>query len=1172
MMSDDSSAACIDNRPPMLEESDYESWKIRIERYIKETREMKNSLMQRISKNFVIFKRLIFLVKTLDRRKEDLFDEYEHFHANGNELIQDYFIHFHKLINDMKVTKLTIPTHQMNTKFVNNLPRTRAPTHSTTTSPSQLTPALSSTSSSTAQSHDDAMSSSNIGTHAMVHDGQITTESVQRRALGNTGNMGYRGHLNNGQGVNNKKKVICYNCHGERHVARQCKEPKHPKDSLWHQDKAMLLQAKENGAVLNAEAEAFLANVECTVPLAEPLALTTTNISSQINEVRIFNDNIFETVSPSWPSEVPQDEHLDSDDDSVHKDYTIPYDQYLATKESQDVPTKASPIPPTAAYMLQTLTDLTTQVEGHRKFNQEQALVNATLSAELDQCLGLSNPWFGRKAQLSQPTLYDGHRILQPGHAPVTVSDSHETLLETEVTRMKMSQKPGHVTPVDYTKLNALYDQFAPQKELFREQILSMNKIVLANKNLQIEKKNLLIKNECLISNSISKDIYSIVLASVNIVPPISDCMCVELRTSCDREHNRVLELEDEISTLHNMLKESEKCCVFIQKEHIDLQVKFQNFKECANSNATPLNAIFEINKLKDQIQGDKTIRNLESKFNISRMLKTGSPIGSLEKNALETEITQLKDNITSLRIQNDGYKIEIANRTRRGSGTKVSGPKTPEKPKVLAPGMYAISSKYITPPRRGDCAPPTPKKKHSFKPVAQITKNDAGTSTIHIPGPVTTEEKAQKKNDVKARKNGNSFLKTQIVEGVETVMPFTSAKGKAQRRLEVKVMSTLMMGIPNEHQLKFNSIKDAKSPLKAIKKSLPSEWNMHVVVWRNKPDLDSMSMDGLYNNLKVYEPEVKGVTENGNSFLKTQIVEGVETVMPFTSAKDKAQRRLEVKVMSALMMGIPNEHQLKFNSIKDAKSPLKAIKKRLKKVSCLRFGIQEGVLGCGLCSRENFLVAFCLGHCARFGVAFCVLRFSSVVCLIQDPIAFCQGEALPNSNLHCILSQLQLRFISRHVAFYLKTRCVLCQSSLRFISKLVAFCLKTRCVLSQESLCFVSKLVAFCLKARCVLSQDSLRFVSRLIAFCLKTRCVLSQDSLRFVLRIVAFCLLRFVYRSSLRLAIPLQLTFHGEPDLPIPVLESFHEQTDEELTENDIKRIDADDQAVQIILLGLL
>ncbi|GKB52918.1 putative ribonuclease H-like domain-containing protein [Tanacetum coccineum] len=52
-------------------------------------------------------------------------------------------------------------------------------------------------------------------------------------------------------------------------------------------------------------------------------------------------------------------------------------------------------------------------------------------------------------------------------------------------------------------------------------------------------------------------------------------------------------------------------------------------------------------------------------------------------------------------------------------------------------------------------------------------------------------------------------------------------------------------------------------------------------------------------------------------------------TVMPITSAKDKAQRRLEVKARSTLMMGIPNEHQLKFNSIKDAKLLLEAIKKR---------------------------------------------------------------------------------------------------------------------------------------------------------------------------------------------------------------------------------------------------
>ncbi|GJZ41499.1 putative reverse transcriptase domain-containing protein [Tanacetum coccineum] len=162
---------------------------------------------------------------------------------------------------------------------------------------------------------------------------------------------------------------------------------------------------------------------------------------------------------------------------------------------------------------------------------------------------------------------------------------------------------------------------------------------------------------------------------------------------------------------------------------------------------------------------------------------------------------------------------------------------------------------------------------------------------------------------------NGATLPKTSIVEGVITEMPITTVEEKAQRRLEVKARSTLMMGIPNEHQLKFNSIKDAKKLREAAEKrfggnaatrktqrnilkqqyenftapssemldqtfdrlqnlvsqlelldeklsqeyvnqkllrSLSPEWNTHAIVWRNKADLDTMSMDDLYNNLKV--------------------------------------------------------------------------------------------------------------------------------------------------------------------------------------------------------------------------------------------------------------------------------------------------------------------------------
>ncbi|GJX29934.1 hypothetical protein Tco_0238013 [Tanacetum coccineum] len=67
--------------------------------------------------------------------------------------------------------------------------------------------------------------------------------------------------------------------------------------------------------------------------------------------------------------------------------------------------------------------------------------------------------------------------------------------------------------------------------------------------------------------------------------------------------------------------------------------------------------------------------------------------------------------------------------------------------------------------------------------------------------------------------KNDVTLPKTTIVEGVVIVMPITTAEEKAQRILEVKARSTLMMGILNEHQLKFNSIKDAKKLLEAVEK-----------------------------------------------------------------------------------------------------------------------------------------------------------------------------------------------------------------------------------------------------------------------------------------------------------------------------------------------------------------
>ncbi|GKA64480.1 putative ribonuclease H-like domain-containing protein [Tanacetum coccineum] len=68
--------------------------------------------------------------------------------------------------------------------------------------------------------------------------------------------------------------------------------------------------------------------------------------------------------------------------------------------------------------------------------------------------------------------------------------------------------------------------------------------------------------------------------------------------------------------------------------------------------------------------------------------------------------------------------------------------------------------------------------------------------------------------------------------------------------------------------------------------RSLSPEWNTHAVVWRNKADLDTLSMDDLYNNLKVYEPEVKGISSSSSC---TQNIDFVSSSNNNTNSTNEA-------------------------------------------------------------------------------------------------------------------------------------------------------------------------------------------------------------------------------------------------------------------------------------------
>ncbi|GJX50064.1 hypothetical protein Tco_0276909 [Tanacetum coccineum] len=138
-----------------------------------------------------------------------------------------------------------------------------------------------------------------------------------------------------------------------------------------------------------------------------------------------------------------------------------------------------------------------------------------------------------------------------------------------------------------------------------------------------------------------------------------------------------------------------------------------------------------------------------------------------------------------------------------------------------------------------------------SFKTAAQTTINTDGSSTTLIPSPVTTDEKTQKKNNVKARsifggndatKKTQKILLKQMNENFNS--PSIESLDSIFNRLQ-KIVSQLAILGENISQEDLN--------LKFLR-SLPSEWNTHVVVWRNKPNLDTKSFDDLYNNLKIVE------------------------------------------------------------------------------------------------------------------------------------------------------------------------------------------------------------------------------------------------------------------------------------------------------------------------------
>nr|GEX05334.1 retrovirus-related Pol polyprotein from transposon TNT 1-94 [Tanacetum cinerariifolium] len=130
-----------------------------------------------------------------------------------------------------------------------------------------------------------------------------------------------------------------------------------------------------------------------------------------------------------------------------------------------------------------------------------------------------------------------------------------------------------------------------------------------------------------------------------------------------------------------------------------------------------------------------------------------------------------------------------------------------------------------------------------SSTPTSSTTNGETGAKSRRTVT-LTTEDMQRKKNDA-TKKTKKNLRKQQYgkfrVEGSETLEQTFS-------RLQVIIGQLQFIGV---------DVKQDDLDQKFLT-SLAPEWLIHTIVWRNRSDLDTMSLDDLYNHLKVYESEVQ--------------------------------------------------------------------------------------------------------------------------------------------------------------------------------------------------------------------------------------------------------------------------------------------------------------------------
>ncbi|GJX86794.1 hypothetical protein Tco_0337568 [Tanacetum coccineum] len=196
---------------------------------------------------------------------------------------------------------------------------------------------------------------------------------------------------------------------------------------------------------------------------------------------------------------------------------------------------------------------------------------------------------------------------------------------------------------------------------------------------------------------------------------------------------------------------------------------------------------------------------------------------------------------------------------------------------------------------------------------------------------------------------NGDEPVQTTKDEnGVETEVPPKTAQALLQRQRERKAKSILLLAIPDEYQLRFHGIQDAKTLWAAIKSrfggnveskkmqknvlkqqfeniSVSDTKGLDKSYDRNKTGIDDLDIDDLYNNLKVFEADIKNSSgsslnsqnvaflsaEDTNSINEVNTANGVSTASSHNSQGQASSSTYTDDLMLSFFANQSNSPQL---------------------------------------------------------------------------------------------------------------------------------------------------------------------------------------------------------------------------------------------------------------------